>query len=203
VNTNRLATLLPIALFAFVSAGCSAATMHFYTLDSTATAGAAPAARYAVLVGPVDVPSSVDRPQFVVQVAPNRVVIDELNCWAAPLGDGIAGAIAGNLSVLLATHDVAVAPLVNFQASHRVTLSVQRFDSIPGQSVSLDALWTVTPTALTGVARSGRTIAQETVTAPGYEALAAAHSRLLAKVSGEIAAAIEASNKTGVKKKGR
>lgn len=161
-----------------------------------------------MLVGPVEIPPAVDRPQFVVHVTPNQVDIDELNCWAAPLDDGIARAVAGNLSVLLATHDVGVAPLANFQATHRVTLNVQRFDSNPGRTVSLDALWTVTPTALSGVARSGRTTADEAVTAPGYDALAAAHSRLLAKMSADIAATIEEIGKKKVieesgKKKGR
>ena len=193
--TTRLAYSLSITLSAFAVAACSSAKTQFYTLDSVATAGAAPAAHYAVLVGPVSIPPSVDRPQFVLQVASNRIEIDELNCWAAPLDDAVARAVAGNLSVLLATHDVAVVPLANFNATHRVTLSVQRFESIPGRAVSVDALWTVTPTARSGVALSGRTVAQETVTAPGYDALAAAHSRVLAKMSGDIAAAIEDSGK--------
>ena len=119
------------------------APARFYTLDSTATADGAPAARYAVLVGPVSVPASVDRPQFVVQVAPNRVEIDEFNRWAAPLNDGIARAVAGDLAVLLGTPDVAVAPLANFNPAYRVTIDVQRFESVPGESVLVDAVWAV------------------------------------------------------------
>jgi ABC-type uncharacterized transport system auxiliary subunit len=43
-----------------------------------------------------------------------------------------------------------------------------------------------------GTAQSGRTIASEPVSGNGFDALAAAHSRALAKVSGDIAAAIRA-----------
>ena len=67
------------------AAGRSAIS-RFYTLDSTATPDAGPLASYGVIVGPVSVPASVDRPEFVVQVAPNRVEVDEFNRWAAPLG---------------------------------------------------------------------------------------------------------------------
>ena len=77
------------------------APSRFYTLDSTAIADGAPAAHAAVMVGPVTVPAAVDQPQFVVQVAPNRVEVDEFNRWVAPLSDTIARAVAGDLVVLL------------------------------------------------------------------------------------------------------
>ncbi len=57
----------------------------------------------AVMIGAVSVPAAVDQPQFVVQVAPNRVEVDEFNRWAAPLNDSIARAVAGDLAVQLGT----------------------------------------------------------------------------------------------------
>ena len=188
---SRKARQLSIAFVAAVAAGCASATARFYTLDSTATADGTPAARYAVLVGPVSVPPSVDRPQFVVQAAPNRVDIDEFNRWAAPLNDAIARAVAGDLAVLLGTTDVAMAPLANFNPAYRVTINVQRFESVQGQAVVVDAAWTVSQTA-GGRTRSGRTVAREAVQGKDFDALAAAHSRALATVSSDIAAAIRA-----------
>ena len=197
MNSHQLARFA-YSLLAFAAVGCSSATTQFYTLASLSSPGAAPAqgASYSILVGPVTIPPTVDRPQFVVQVAANQILIDELNCWASPLDDGIARAVAGNLSALLATNDVAVVPMTNFKATHRVTLNVQRFDSIPGSAVRLDALWSVVPSAVSGVARSGRTVLEESVAATGYDALAAAHSRILAKMSEDIASAIEKSGKS-------
>jgi uncharacterized lipoprotein YmbA len=187
---SRFTHLLSMALVAAAAAaGCASATARFYTLDSMATADAAPPAHYAVLVGPVSVPASVDRPEFVVQIAPNRVDVDEFNRWAAPLNDSIARAVAGDLAVLLGTQDVAVAPLANFNPAYRVTINVQRFDSIQGQAALVDAVWAVGKVG-GGPPRSGRTVAREAVQGNGFEALAAAHSRALAKVSGDIAAAI-------------
>ena len=106
-----------------------------------------PATRAAVMVGPVSVPAAVDRPEFVVQTAPNRVDVDEFNRWDAPLNDAIAQAVAGDLVKLLGTPDVASAPMANFAPAYRVTIDVQRFESVPGHSVLVEAVWTVHRTA--------------------------------------------------------
>jgi len=145
--TRRIAPGL-LVLVAAAAAGCRAsAPARFYTLDSLATADGAPPASYAVVVGPVSVPASVDRPQFVVQVAPNRVEVDEFNRWAAPLDDGVARAVAGNLATLLGTPKVTTGLLANFTPAYRVTIAVQRFDSIPGDAVVVETVWTVRDSA--------------------------------------------------------
>ena len=190
---RRIAHLMvSLALVTAAASGCgTTAPSRFYTLDATAGPdGAAPVA-YGIMVGPVSVPAAVDRPQFVVQAAPNRVDVDEFNRWAAPLSDSIAQAVAGDLVKLLGTPNVAAAPLANFDPAYRVTIEVQRFDSAPGQAALLEAVWTVRK-ASGGVTRSGRTVAREAVQGDGFDALAAAHSRALAKMSGDIAAAIRA-----------
>lgn len=184
-----LTVALAMALF-----GCgTSAPSRFYTLAPTATGDGAPAGAYRVLVGPVTIPATVDRPQFVVQVAPNRVDIDEFNRWAAPLSDGISRTVAANLGTLLGTPDVAAWPLANFSAAYRVTIDVQRFESVPNQAAVLDAVWTVQRTA-DGATRAGRTVTRKAVADAGFDALAAAHSRALATMSADIAAAIRAAS---------
>ena len=186
---RRLTHLLSIAFIVAATGGCASPMARFYTLGSTATVGDTPAARYAVMVGPVSIPASVDRPQFVVQVAPNRVEVDEFNRWAAPLNDSIARAVAGDLAVLLGTPDVSTTMLANFTPAYRVTIAVQRFESIQGEAALIDAVWVVLKSA-DGKSRSGRTIAREAVQGQGFDPLAAAHSRALATMSADIAAAI-------------
>src|SRR5262249_54025133 len=159
---------------AMVASGCSAtAPSRFYTLDATATADGTPPVPGGVLVGPVSIPVGVDRPEIVVQVAPNRVDLDEFNRWAAPLGDSIARTVAADLVILLGTSDVATAPLAHFKPAYRVAINVQQFESVPGQSALIDAVWVVQSTG--GATRAGRTVARETVAASSYDALAAAH----------------------------
>ena len=187
MTAGRLAHLGVVAL---VAGACGTSPRsRFYTLDATATPDGTPAASYAVVVGPVSVPASVDQPQFVLRVAPNRVAVDEVNRWAAPLGDSIARVLAGNLATLLGTPRVATAPLANLDAVYRVTIDVQRFESTPGESALVDAVWVVRRST-GGASRAGRTVAREAVQSAGFDALAAAHSRALATVSSDIAAAI-------------
>lgn len=191
MTARRIAQLITIAMAAALAAGCSTAPSRFYSLTSTATGDGTPATNATVMVGPVTIPASVDQPEFVVQVAPNRVEVDEFNRWVSPLNDGIARAVAGDLVVMLGTPEVATAQLANFTPDYRVTIDVQRFESIQGQTALVEAVWTVRKAA-GGETRSGRTVAREAVQGPGFDALAAAHSRAVAKMSGDIAAAIRA-----------
>ena len=173
------------------AAGCgTSATPKFYSLSATSTPDGGSSANVAVLVGPISIPAGIDRPQFVVQNGANKVDVEEFNRWSAPLNDSIAKVVAGDLSVLLGTPDVATAPLANFVAAYRVTIDVQRFDSIRGQGAVLDAVWVVKKA--NGDTRSGRTVAHETVQGDTFDALAAAHSRALATMSSDIAGVIRA-----------
>src|SRR6202167_5182534 len=137
---RRIAQLISIALAAVVAVGCSTAPSKFYSLSSTSAADGTPPTAVAVMVGPVTIPASVDQPEFVVQVAANRVEVDEFNRWVAPLSDGIARAVAGDLVVLLGTPEVATAGLANFSPDYRVTIDVQRFDSIQGDAAVIQAM---------------------------------------------------------------
>ena len=139
----RIARRLSIVLIAATAGACSTAPSRYYTLDSTATAEGAPPLHAAVLVGPVTVPAAVDQPQFVVQVASNRVELDEFNRWAAPLGDSIERVVAGDLAVQLGSPDVATAPMAGFAPAYAVAINVQRFDSKRGEGTLLDAVWAI------------------------------------------------------------
>jgi uncharacterized lipoprotein YmbA len=190
MKTHHITQLFLITCVAAAAAGCASSPSRFYTLNSTATGGDSPAASVSVAVGPVSIPALVDRPQFMVQVATNRVEVDEFNRWAEPLNDNIARVIAGDLAALLGTPEVATAPLANFNPAYRVSIDIQRFESVRGKSVLVDAVWAVHRTAAGGTTCSGRTIASEPVSGDSFDALAAAHSRALAKVSADIAAVI-------------
>jgi len=187
--TRHLAWSLAIAV---VASGCGGSPMsRFYTLDAVAPAAGAAMANTSIVVGPVTVPTAVDRPQLVLQAGPNRVAVDEFNRWAGPLGESIATTVAGNLSVLLGTPRVVAGPIPGFDPAYRVTIDVQRFESTPGTDVLVDAVWIVHTTA-GGATRTGRTVAREATSGAGIDAVAAAHSRAVARVSTDIAVAIRA-----------
>ena len=155
---------------------------------------APPGAACSVIVGPVFLPAAVDRPQFVLTTAPNRVEIDEFNRWAAPLGESIARVVSADLGVQLGTLRVASAPLPDFGPAYHVAIRIERFESVRGTGkgdgeVLVDAMWTVRGPAGQNVV-SGHTIAHEPAPGNSIDALAAAHSRALANLSSDIAAAL-------------
>lgn len=186
---HRLVTLACL-MCAAVAAGCgSSPPTRFYTLAATASPVAA-ASTLSISVGPVSVPTIVDREEFVVSLGSNEVHLDELHRWAAPLSENLARTVADNLVSLLGTPRVSLFPQkAAADAAYRVAIEVQRFESVPGKSVRLDATWTVRQMA-DGKSRTGRTDVTEASTTAGYDALAAAHSRAAERLSRDIAEAI-------------
>ena len=159
---------------------------RFYTLNA-ANAPAAASSTLSIVVGPVSVPAVVDRPQIVVTTGPNQVRPEEFNRWAAPLQNNISRVVAENLVAMLGTPRVILfSQTLGGDVDYRAAIEVQRFESIPGEAATLDAVWTVSRTK-DGKSQTGRTTVRETVQGNGYDALAAAHSRGLARLSREIA----------------
>ena len=176
---------------ASVLAGCASPPARFYTLNATATTATTPL-KVSVAVGPVSVPAAVDRPQIVVREGANELALDEFNRWAAPLQDSIARVVADNLVALLDTPRVTLfGQSLNLDVDYRVQIEIRNFDSAPGKYVGLDAVWSVRKMK-TGKVDTGRTSLHTTVSDPGYDAVAAAHSRTLAHMSDDIAKAIRA-----------
>jgi len=173
-----------------LAAGCASPPSHFYTLSSTATPAATSAAtssNLSVVVGPVSIPAIVDQPQIVVSTSANQVTLDEYNRWASPLQNNISRAVAENLVALLGTPRVSLfQQSLNAEADFRVAIEVQTFESAPGEAATLNVVWVVRRTR-DGKAETGRTTVREPATDRSFDALAAAHSRALARLSQDIA----------------
>ena len=193
---HRLVIIASFFTLTAVVAGCASTPSRFYSL-SAAAEPTAPSSNLAIAVGPVSVPAVVDRPQIVVNVGPNQVRLEEFNRWAAPLQNNIARVVADNLVLMLGTPRVILSEqLLSADVDYRAAIEVQSFQSAPGEAAMLDAVWNVRRTK-DGKAETGRTTVRETVQEKGYDALAAAHSRALARLSRDIAAAVAALGRSG------
>lgn len=80
--------------------------------------------------------------------------------------------------------------------AYRAVIEVQGFDSALGEAAVLDAVWTVRRTK-DGRTETGRTTVREAVQENGYDALVAAHSRAVARLSRDIADAVRALDRSG------
>jgi len=165
---------------------------NYYVLSGPE--GAAPAdspGAPAIYVGPVAVPESVDRSAMVLQSSANQVDLSDEHRWAEPLKTAIPRVIAENLMRLLNTPRVMASrtgPAID--SDYRVALDVQRFESSLSQGATIEVLWSVTGKR----ARSpvtGRSSVREPASSPTPEGVAGAHSRALARVAADIAAALK------------
>lgn len=140
----RRSVLSSAAASVLVLAACSSPRAAFYTLspDATLERGAADAS-VRVTVGPVTVPDLVDKPQIVTRRAQNEVIVNEYARWGEPLKENIARTLAADLSRLLGVDNVTVYPYGADVKAYQVRVDVMRFESIPGDAVTLDAIWTI------------------------------------------------------------
>lgn len=203
------APLRALCCLSLVLAACaSAPPQRFYTL-SAASSPAAPGlagTASSIVISPVTLPGTLDRPQLVARVAPNRVQLLDQDRWAEPLKDQIARVVAANLAREL--------PGVRVQTSRdggarngssqplRLLIDMQQLEFTPGEAVVLEARWTARPApdaaadahkeagAAADAAREGRVQLREPVHGAGLDAAVAAHDRILARMSAEMAAAL-------------
>lgn len=189
---RREPNLLSLAAAAMLLAACSGSPVkeNFYTLSGPqAPMPAASASARSIFVGPVTVPEAVDRLPMVLRTGANQVEISDAHRWAEPLKASIPRVLAETLMREMATPNVrytrAGSPL---DADFRVAVEVQRFESSLAQGATVDALWTVTPSQ--GTPRIGRSTVSEPAASADPGGVAAAHSRALARVGRDIAAAM-------------
>jgi uncharacterized lipoprotein YmbA len=155
-SARRLTTPMAgaaLAVLTLTLAACASPPSSFYTLTDAAGAAApgsaaatganAPAAPYAIEVSPVAVPEQVDRPQIVVTRGGGRVDILEESRWAAPLKNELTSTISRELTQRLGAMDVYGLPRADGLTVYRVSTSVQRFESTPGEQAALTAVWSV------------------------------------------------------------
>ena len=174
--------------------GCaSPGTLNHYTLSSHAIRDSktpqTEAFAQSVGLGPVTLPEMVDRPQLVLRTSAHRVVLAETHRWAGPLKIELARVLADNLTALLGSRSIPSYPQRGADhAEVRVSVDVQRFESILGKTAAIDAVWTVH--WANGTQRTDSASVQEPVSDESYDALVAAHSRALITLSKNIASTI-------------
>ena len=180
-------------------AGCASAPAHFYTLQGndghlrcavSVTCPDLPArADYAVVIGPVTVPTDVDRPQLVVHDREYRVTVLEEERWVEPLPSAIRRALASDLGERLRG---ALILEDSERSSHpntfRLAVDVRRFDIAPAASVNLEADWLLIVGQRPVRQESARVIVP--LHARGYDAAVAAASQAIAQLSDAIAASL-------------
>jgi uncharacterized lipoprotein YmbA len=188
-------TSLLVLATAVLLSGCGSSPppVEFYTLNSLSgmTPQASPAGadqNISIGIGPVEIPDILDRPQIVTRTGPNKLRIDEFHRWAGPLKAGFAQVLAENIALLLATDRVVVYPWeVDFKPHYRIALDIRYFEGQLGKNVVLDVVWRVSGQESQKIRAVKTSVIKEPVSAPDYDALVAAKSKAITRLSREIA----------------
>lgn len=214
-NLARSRVLMTAAVLSsavLLNACLSSPEQHFYTLaqrtDTNAQAGLS---AYRVVVGPVSLPDAVDRPQIVIRRSLQTIDIKEERRWAGDLSAEIAQAISADLGHILPTamvYSQVNSTAAQAPANYRISLDVQRFDSLletlPGVSKNTLSAplasdwsrgsWLSINWTLANLQQGTRWVCQSHVqsaaTASSYDALIVAHQASLHKVAQAMASVL-------------
>ena len=162
--------------------------------ESTPRSSGAGTGAVGIGVGPVIMPSYLDRRQIVTRTGAGQVEISIFHRWAEPLEDGIARVLAEEVGIRVPTERIVMFPwrgVAGRAIQYQVSVEVLRLDGRPGRDVTLDTRWQI-------LGRHGdelvfrRSTVTEAATGPGYESMVAAMARALATLGQEIAVEIQA-----------
>ena len=145
----------------------------------------------AIAIEAVELSAYLDRPEIATRRGLYQVQFADFDRWAEPLADNIAQVLADNLSVLLRSEHIYVFPLaVNTQVDYRLTVDIARFDNEPGEGALLRVHWMLRDRDERRMLISRKVEYREPLREQDYESIAAGNSRLLARLSRDIAEAV-------------
>ena len=196
-NTLALRWVLLIALFALMGCGAATGPVQFYALSgpeppAQTMSSVGMSEEIALGIGPLEIPKMIDRPQIVTRGDGNKLDVAEFHRWGGALNEDILRALTEQLSGLLKSNQVMAHPWAEFfQPDYRVYLIFHRFDGRLGESVVLNATWSVTDGRGRKALAVKRSVINEPLPAADYENLVAASSRVLEKLGLQIAQEVQ------------
>jgi uncharacterized protein len=197
----NLLGMIMLCISTVALSGCfgSSQPSRFYTLSSLRGPEPIPHATSAdhgviVAVGPLAIPDYLDRPEIVTRAGQNEMRVNEFQRWTGALEGNMADTVVEDLSVLLPASRFSVirwfpAAQPNVLIAYRVMVDVMRFDAAPGDTVFLEADWTVYGKE-TEVLLARKSSISTKVGGTDFAELVAAMSKSVEDLSREIAAGV-------------
>jgi len=135
-------------------------------------------------IGPLKFPKILDRPQIITRPAPGRLNLAEFQRWGGFLRDDFLSVMAENMTTLLGTDQVVIYPWPGgLNPKYRIEFDVHQFDGKLGDSVVLRVSWVLKTPDQTDNTHLKRSTIVQPVSGDDYDALVAAKSMALEKLS--------------------
>ncbi len=163
----------------------------FYLLGPAAPPAAERIEGPRVIVGPVEFPRYLDRPQIVTRHSEGRIDIDEFARWAEPLNHTVPSVIAENISAL--TGGTRIVPFLQIREmsnDYRVVAMVSRFDTDETGNTVLDVKWSVLRPTDKSYTMARHSTYRSNTSVRDYEERVASMNALLLRWSEDIATEI-------------
>jgi uncharacterized protein len=192
-----------LAIVAICLSGCARSqSPRFYTLspiqeDQLISQRKSSAQNAVIGIGPVKLADYLDQSLIVTRTSGNQAVKAEYDRWAGSLKDNFSNVLADNLGSLLSTERIYLYPWrTSVPIDYQITLDIVRCDGRLGDAASLEVRWSIFKGPDKKLLKTMRSSIVEPVTGPDYSDLVSAQSRAVAKLSQEIAEAIQGTGKS-------
>jgi len=192
---NRIILSLSLILLSLLFPACgSSPNARIYilnTMDRIDASSILKNQNITVKIGPISIPDALDKSQIVTRLGTNELLADEFNRWSGDYQSDIQRVLGENISILLPARQVILnQELTLFPVDFQVLVNVREFDGSLGGTVTLNADWTIAGSNKGQPVTAKKSIFQENTNGSDYQSYVAAQSRLLAKLSSEIASEI-------------
>ncbi|MEO8278466.1 MAG: PqiC family protein [Ideonella sp.] len=162
--------------------------------------GSAAGAPARLVITPIQVPTALDRPQWLVRRADESLQLLEEDRWASPLADELKAALRARLSSRWNVVDGAL-PTSGTAAdsgfSWRLVLEVLRLDARPAVDVQLEARWTLLAPQVRSLEGACSVRIVEPVQGQGPLPIADAYRRATLRLADRIGAQLRAGEQSG------
>ena len=193
--------LVILAIAAIFLGGCRSQTPRFYALkpiqeDQVTPKRKSPAQNAVIGIGPVKLADYLDQSMLVTRTSDNQVVKAEYDRWVGSFKDDFINVLADNIGFLLSTERIYLYPWrLSVPIDYQIVLDIVRCDGRLGDAAWLEVRWSIFEGPGKKLLKASRSSIREPMTGAEYGDLVAAQSRALAKLSQEIAAAIQQTGK--------
>jgi uncharacterized lipoprotein YmbA len=192
-----------LAMVSIFLGGClgRSQTPRFYALSSmqqdlVISKRESPARNALIGIGPIKLADYLDQSNLVTRTSDNQLVKAEYDRWVGSFKDDLINVLADNIGFLLPTERIYLYPWRrSVPIDYQVVLEVVRCDGRLGDAAWLVARWSIFRGPEKKLLKTNRSSIREPVRDADYAAMVAAQSRAVAKLSQEIAEAIQGAGK--------
>ncbi|WP_052065911.1 PqiC family protein [Thalassospira australica] len=190
-NIRKLFLKSALLTVSFLLVACASPSVpdSYYLLSPIVQASGNPTSAQPVVgVGPVSIPSYLDRSTIVTRSSANRPVVNSGHRWAEPLGENINRVLMDNLDQTGIASRLEVFPWTSRdQVDWQIVLDIDRFERQADGKVILTARWKLVSFESGKIAKAAKYSKVSTPVDGTIENTVVAMSTLLADLTSEIA----------------